>query len=86
MDLKHASAKPRACARLAASGLLGGIRIFEYKIEDLMFAHWMKRKREMMAEHKQIPAWLESELDKLRPLRNPSCSIFVLDDGPLYAV
>lgn len=59
--------------------------IFDYSSEDLLFAHWMRRKRAMLGENSIIPDWLEARLDQLRPLRNPNCSIFVLDTGPLYS-
>lgn len=67
--------------------------ILDYKLCDLMFAYWLKRKREMLGERNPVGTWgrwpldclIDAELDRLRPLRNPNCTSFVLDKGPLYA-
>lgn len=58
--------------------------ILDYGDVDLLFAHWMKRKREIMREHQPVPWWIDGELDRLRPIRNPNCSLFILD-GPYGA-
>lgn len=57
--------------------------IFDYSVVDIQFVHWLKRKREMLRDTKgeAAPKWLDAELDRLRPLRNQECSIFILD-GP----
>lgn len=56
------------------------ISILDYSLVDLMFAYWLKRKRQIMArERKEPPKWLSDELDRLLPLRNPNCSVFILD-------
>lgn len=57
---------------------------FDYGLTDLLFSHWLKRKRELLPG--PVPEWLNDRLDQLRPIRNPNCSAFVLDEGPLYSV
>lgn len=60
--------------------------ILDFSVEDLLFAHWLKRKREHISENKHTPFYIESELDRLRPLRNPNHSVFVLDQPPMFSV
>lgn len=66
--------------------------ILDYELCDLMFAYWLKRKREMLGERDPVGTWgresldrfIDAELDRLRPVRNANCSGFVLDKCPLY--
>lgn len=55
--------------------------IFDYSVVDILFVHWLKRKREYLRDTggRAVPKWLDAELDRLRPLRNPECSISILD-------
>ena len=56
--------------------------ILDYTKDDILFAHWLKRIREHLAENKPVPNWLDRELEKHRPFRNPNCSVFILDEHP----
>jgi hypothetical protein len=56
------------------------MNILDYSVEDLQFAHWMAvQRRDIGILNLQSPDWLTKELDRLRPLRNPNASIFILD-------
>jgi hypothetical protein len=54
------------------------VSIFDYTLVDLLFAHWMKRKREFMEQHLPVPPAIDARLDELRKQRNPNASIFIL--------
>lgn len=60
--------------------------IFDYATTDFLFAHWMKRKREIMEDAAyfklgyNVPKWMDDRLDALRPTRNQNCSIYILDE------
>jgi hypothetical protein len=54
------------------------VTILDYGAVDLQFAHWLKRQRDYMATHQPVPAHIRAELNRLAPLRNPHCSIFIL--------
>ena len=56
------------------------MNILNYTVEDLQFAHWMAvQRRDLGILNLHPPDWLVKELDRLRPLRNPNASIFILD-------
>jgi hypothetical protein len=53
--------------------------ILDYSISDLLFAYWLKRKREFLSQHQTVPSYIEERLKEARKRRNPKCSIFIFD-------
>lgn len=75
----------------ANSSVLHQNNIYDYSLNDLLFAFWFKQKGEILS--KNNGQWktighpnsniehilIDKELDRLRPLRNPNLSISLLD-------
>jgi len=55
--------------------------ILDYSLTDLLFAHWMQRKRDFLSRNAPVPPAIDQRLDELRKSRNPNASIFVLDSS-----
>jgi hypothetical protein len=61
------------------------MKIFDYSLNDLLFAFWFSRKREIMSDdayfHRgySVPKWMDDRLNELRQLKNPNASIYILE-------
>lgn len=63
------------------------LSIFDYRDEDLYFAHWLSRKGELLSTSEPRGTWgnspihvfIDARLNALRKVRNPNCSIYIME-------